>query len=101
MNKYEQSFVKWFRRDGWMIRGTEVRHMDCDDRCPFKVTDGMVRRLKDEGILIRIYPDDAPIWLECYDLESRYKSLCWEEFEKRVFGTKDSIHEKAERAVAG
>jgi hypothetical protein len=88
MNGYEKSFIKWFRRDGWMIRGTDVWHQDCDGICPYKLTRPMVQRLEAEGILLRIYPDNAPIWLECYDLESRYKNLCWEDFERRVFGTK-------------
>lgn len=88
MNKYEQSFIKWFRRDGWMIRGTDVWTQDCDGKCPFKLTYPMVERLAKEGVLLRIYPDSAPDWLACYDLESRYKNLCWEDFEKQVFGTK-------------
>jgi hypothetical protein len=66
MNGYELSFIRWFRRDGWQIRGTEVWCQDPDDECPFKLTRPMVHRLELAGEIRRIWPTSAPDWLECF-----------------------------------
>ena len=86
MNGYEKNFIKWFKRDGWMIRGTDVWCADCDDRCPFKLTYPMVERLAKEGILQRIYPHSAPIWVDCYQLTEKFDNMSWGEFDEKVYG---------------
>ena len=68
MNGYETSFVKWFRKHGWQIRGTDVWSDDGDTPCPFKLTDPMVARLEREGVLQKIWPESAPCWQDCYQL---------------------------------
>jgi hypothetical protein len=66
LNGYDISFLRWFRDRGWMIRGVDVWCADTDNRCPFRLTRPMVQRLSAAGDIRRIYPDNAPIWLECY-----------------------------------
>ena len=88
MNKYEQSFIKWFRKDGWMIRanGPEVKVWcaDCDDTCRFKVTEGMIKRLLAEGVIHMIFPKDEPSWLDCYQLSDKYEYMRKDEFETAI-----------------
>lgn len=68
-NGYDRSFVEWFRSHGWRvwrhISGIEVWTFN-DAHCPFRVTDGMIERLKSVGWLVQIFPPDSSIWEEWY-----------------------------------
>ena len=58
-NGYDLAFHAWFIRHGWQIHrspsGIDVWTND-DEKCPFKVTQGMIDRLEWNGLIERIFP---------------------------------------------
>lgn len=72
-NKYDLSFADWFRKYGWRIHSLwysrpEVWSNDSIP-CPFKITEGMLKRLEEANIMTRFWPDDISVGDRYWTLE--------------------------------